>query len=340
MLEEEFDLDDDQPKHQKSLNLRKAKRPVQSAVVGQTSDPWILKELSLLQEAIDRNKYLAHWQKWNNEDPSDLNQDVTTPENVAMPNKVVPFNLDGHNSPFGAGACGVGDPRRLASVMPQQSMENLGQLLSERGELRNTRDELKERETNVENRLNRLGISRRDLGRISALAAGGAALPLYNDAALAQLSMRMDVSADIVRINANENPLGPCPEAVEDIFAAIIKRHKDVSASPLRIIPNENPLGPCHEAAEAIFIFKRLTAVRALLSEYAGICAHLIRVNRELFAYDVVISRALAKQRSNAKRFRNVVQQQRPFFIMNSFHPPDAALTATASAFGGFAMAA
>jgi histidinol-phosphate/aromatic aminotransferase/cobyric acid decarboxylase-like protein len=65
------------------------------------------------------------------------------------------------------------------------------------------------------------GYSRRSFGRISALIAGGAALPFYNEAALAQLSMRLDVPADAVRINANENPLGPCPEAAEAMYAVI-----------------------------------------------------------------------------------------------------------------------
>jgi histidinol-phosphate/aromatic aminotransferase/cobyric acid decarboxylase-like protein len=65
------------------------------------------------------------------------------------------------------------------------------------------------------------GVSRRNFGRISALVAGGAALPFYNEAAMAQLSMRMDVPADAVRINANENPLGPCPEATEAMYAVI-----------------------------------------------------------------------------------------------------------------------
>lgn len=66
------------------------------------------------------------------------------------------------------------------------------------------------------------GVSRRNFGRISALVAGGASLPFYNEAAMAlQLSMRMDVPADAVRINANENPLGPCPEAAEAMYAVI-----------------------------------------------------------------------------------------------------------------------
>ncbi|MDX2269531.1 MAG: pyridoxal phosphate-dependent aminotransferase [Bryobacter sp.] len=67
----------------------------------------------------------------------------------------------------------------------------------------------------------RRGYSRRSFGKISALVAGGATLPFYNEAALAQLSMMRNVPADAVRINANENPLGPCPEAAEAMYSVI-----------------------------------------------------------------------------------------------------------------------
>jgi histidinol-phosphate aminotransferase len=46
--------------------------------------------------------------------------------------------------------------------------------------------------------------------------AAGAALPFYNEAALAQdLKAIASIPPDAVRINANENPMGPCPEALE-----------------------------------------------------------------------------------------------------------------------------
>jgi histidinol-phosphate aminotransferase len=62
------------------------------------------------------------------------------------------------------------------------------------------------------------GFSRRDLGRIAAMITAGAALPFYNEPALAQLSaVRGPLPADAVKIDANENPLGPCPEAREAI---------------------------------------------------------------------------------------------------------------------------
>ena len=56
------------------------------------------------------------------------------------------------------------------------------------------------------------GFSRRNFGRIAAMITTGAALPFYNEPALAQFS-KMNAPPDAVMINANENPLGPCPEA-------------------------------------------------------------------------------------------------------------------------------
>ena len=45
------------------------------------------------------------------------------------------------------------------------------------------------------------------------MIAGGAVLPFYNEPALAQLSAVRNMPPDAVKINANENPLGPCTEA-------------------------------------------------------------------------------------------------------------------------------
>lgn len=71
----------------------------------------------------------------------------------------------------------------------------------------------------------RRGFSRRSLGRFAALITAGATLPFYNESALAQglSAMRGNIPPDAVRINANENPLGPCPEAAEAI-AAVVKK--------------------------------------------------------------------------------------------------------------------
>lgn len=54
--------------------------------------------------------------------------------------------------------------------------------------------------------------------------SAGATLPFYNEAAMAQLSaLRGSIPADAVKINANENPLGPCPEAAEAIYSVVKK---------------------------------------------------------------------------------------------------------------------
>ncbi len=62
------------------------------------------------------------------------------------------------------------------------------------------------------------GFNRRDLARLAAFLAAGSSLSFYNEATLAQgLSAGPPLPEDAVRINANENPMGPCPEAVEAI---------------------------------------------------------------------------------------------------------------------------
>jgi histidinol-phosphate aminotransferase len=64
----------------------------------------------------------------------------------------------------------------------------------------------------------RRGFSRRDFGRLAAFMTAGAALPFYNEATLAQgLSANRNMPADAIKLNANENPMGPCPEAIEAI---------------------------------------------------------------------------------------------------------------------------
>jgi histidinol-phosphate aminotransferase len=68
------------------------------------------------------------------------------------------------------------------------------------------------------------GFTRRSLGRIAAMVTAGVALPFYNEPALAQLSaIRGPMPPDAVKINANENPLGPCPEAAAAIHAIVQK---------------------------------------------------------------------------------------------------------------------
>jgi len=59
------------------------------------------------------------------------------------------------------------------------------------------------------------GFSRRDLVRIAAMITAGASLPFYNEPALAQLSAIGPIPPDAVKIDANENPMGPCDDARE-----------------------------------------------------------------------------------------------------------------------------
>ncbi|MBV9612510.1 MAG: pyridoxal phosphate-dependent aminotransferase [Acidobacteriaceae bacterium] len=73
-----------------------------------------------------------------------------------------------------------------------------------------------------ENLLSR-GFSRRTFGRIATIVTAGATLPFYNEHALAQMSKLQPVPEDGVKINANENPLGPCPEAVDAGYNVIKK---------------------------------------------------------------------------------------------------------------------
>ena len=69
----------------------------------------------------------------------------------------------------------------------------------------------------------RRGFSRRDFTRISLLLGAAAALPFYNEPALAQLSEVGPIPPDATKLNANENPMGPCPEAAEAIHNVVQK---------------------------------------------------------------------------------------------------------------------
>jgi histidinol-phosphate aminotransferase len=109
------------------------------------------------------------------------------------------------------------------------------------------------------------GFTRRNLGRIAAVMTAGAALPFYNEPALAQLS-KVDAPADSVFINANENPLGPCVEAREaahsmiqyggryrysegDKVQALLAEQSGVKRECVRIYPGSS--GPLHQSALA-----------------------------------------------------------------------------------------
>jgi histidinol-phosphate/aromatic aminotransferase/cobyric acid decarboxylase-like protein len=59
------------------------------------------------------------------------------------------------------------------------------------------------------------GFSRRNFAKVASFMAAGSTLPFFGEPALAQLSKIDNIPADAVIINANENPLGPSPEAAE-----------------------------------------------------------------------------------------------------------------------------
>jgi histidinol-phosphate aminotransferase len=68
------------------------------------------------------------------------------------------------------------------------------------------------------------GFSRRGFNRAMTLLAAGSSLPFYNEAALAQRGAgmgRAPMSPDAVKINSNENPMGPCKEACEAMAATL-----------------------------------------------------------------------------------------------------------------------
>ena len=111
------------------------------------------------------------------------------------------------------------------------------------------------------------GFSRRSFGRLATLLAAGSSLPFYNEPALAQLSkIEADAPPDAVMINANENPLGPCPEAREavanvisqggrylfgetDRLAAILARQEQLKLSYVRVFAGSS--APLHQAVLA-----------------------------------------------------------------------------------------
>ncbi len=66
-------------------------------------------------------------------------------------------------------------------------------------------------------------LSRRAFTRMAAGLTASAALPFYNESSLAfaQLSKIGPLPPDAVKINSNENPLGPCPEAAEAVAKII-----------------------------------------------------------------------------------------------------------------------
>src|SRR6267154_2088989 len=110
------------------------------------------------------------------------------------------------------------------------------------------------------------GFSRRNFGRIATMISAGAALPFFNESAMAQLSAVRGMPADAVKINANENPLGPCPDALEAIhniaknggrylyeetfgFQEVLAEQEGVKATYVQPYPGSS--APLHQAVLA-----------------------------------------------------------------------------------------
>ena len=73
--------------------------------------------------------------------------------------------------------------------------------------------------------LTKRGFTRRHIARMASLLTAGAAMPFYNEFAMAQDAeqrmqrggMRRPMDPDTIRISSNENPMGPCKEGLEAI---------------------------------------------------------------------------------------------------------------------------
>jgi histidinol-phosphate/aromatic aminotransferase/cobyric acid decarboxylase-like protein len=63
-------------------------------------------------------------------------------------------------------------------------------------------------------------LSRRDFGKLAALLAGAAVFPFANEATLAQIAVIPGgLPQGAIRIDSNENPAGPCQEALDALIA-------------------------------------------------------------------------------------------------------------------------
>jgi histidinol-phosphate aminotransferase len=110
------------------------------------------------------------------------------------------------------------------------------------------------------------GFSRRSFGRIATMLAAGSTLPFYNESALAQLSKIDNIPDDAVIINANENPLGPSPEAIaaaqkvvlnggrylysdKDKVQALLASQEGLKTDYVRMFPGSS--APLHQAVLA-----------------------------------------------------------------------------------------
>jgi histidinol-phosphate aminotransferase len=91
------------------------------------------------------------------------------------------------------------------------------------------------------------GFSRRDFFKIASLMGAAASLPFFGEAALAQLPQLGEIPPDAVLINANENPLGPCPQAIA-AMSGILKQggryHFEMTGQFCKLLAAQENLSP------------------------------------------------------------------------------------------------
>jgi histidinol-phosphate/aromatic aminotransferase/cobyric acid decarboxylase-like protein len=92
------------------------------------------------------------------------------------------------------------------------------------------------------------GFSRRDFFKVTSLMGAAASMPFFGEAALAQLSsFGNEVPPDAILINANENPLGPCPQAVEAATGFLKeggRYHFELTAQCRELLAQQENLAP------------------------------------------------------------------------------------------------
>jgi histidinol-phosphate/aromatic aminotransferase/cobyric acid decarboxylase-like protein len=109
------------------------------------------------------------------------------------------------------------------------------------------------------------GFSRRQVGRIASLLTAGAAMPFYNEFAMAQDAQRRNLGAggarraldaDAVRISSNENPLGPSKEGLEAIA---------------KVAPHGGRYSPFNEQGDFVSAISEMEGVKpSYIAPFAG----------------------------------------------------------------------
>ena len=161
------------------------------------------------------------------------------------------------------------------------------------------------------------GFSRRHFGRIATMLTAGATLPFYNEPALAQMSQRAGpIPPGAIRLNNNENPMGPCAEAADAIhnivpnggrymyeqtndFVDMLADSEHVPSKYVRAFAGSS--APLHQAVLAFCSPQRAYVAADPTYEAGGVAAEFIGAKtvkvplRKDWSHDV---HAMAKERS------------------------------------------